>query len=84
MIAWSTSWAGQYYSIIFLTTTPPPPHTHTHPTPHSYPKKNQIGHHLIKMLFFVGLHDKRKHFTLFKDFIYDCLLNPRVGQYIMV
>ena len=57
MIAWSKSWAGHYIMVYF-----DPPHS-------SYPIKNQIGCHFIKMLFFLGLHNKRKHFTLFKGII---------------
>ena len=50
------------------------------PTPLSYPIKNQIGRHFMKMLFFVGLQDKRKHFTLFRGIIYDILLKSEGGS----
>ena len=41
------------------------------------------GHSVLQtpaLVFFVGLHDKRKHFTLFKGFIYDCLLKSKGGS----
>ena len=48
-----------------------------------------IGRHLIKMLFFVvGLHDKRKHFTLFKGIIsspeHEVLMVSYCGQSMSV